>query len=65
MFTLFLPFVAQYRSIEIASLMIDHLTPELILEFLQHLESERNNSPITRNQRLAAIKSLARMIRFM
>ena len=33
------------------------LKPEAILDFLDHLERDRNNSPSTRNQRLAAIKS--------
>ena len=64
-YTLFLPFAANYRSIKIASLAVDHLTSELILDFLDYLESERKNSAKTRNQRLASIKSLARMIRFM
>jgi len=64
-FGLFLPFAANYRSIKIASLAVDHLTSELILDFLDYLESERKNSAKTRNQRLASIKSLARMIRFM
>ena len=64
-YTLFLPFAANYRSIKIASLAVDHLTSELILAFLDYLESARNNSAKTRNLRLAAIKSLAKMIRFM
>ena len=63
-YTLFLPFAANYRSIKIASLAVDHLTSELILDFLDYLESDRNNSAKTRNLRLAAIKSLAKMIRF-
>jgi len=33
------------------------LGPEAILDFLDHLERDRKNSPSTRNQRLAAIKS--------
>ena len=64
-FSIFLPFVAKYRSIKIASLKIDHLSSDLILAFLDYLESDRNNSARTRNHRLAAIKSLAKMIRFM
>lgn len=63
-FKLFLPFAASHYGIQVASLSINHLTPELILSFLDHLESERNNSAKTRNHRLAAIKSLAKMIRF-
>jgi integrase/recombinase XerD len=64
-FSLFLPFAAQYLSIKIDSLRIDHLSADLILAFLDYLESDRNNIARTRNHRLAAIKSLAKMIRFM
>jgi len=42
-----------------------HLSSDLILAFLDYLESDRNNVTSTRNHRLAAIKSLAKMIRFM
>ena len=64
-FKLFLPFAAQYHRVKIKSLTLDHLTGTLILDFLDHLESKRGNQASTRNQRLAAIKSLAKMIRFM
>jgi len=64
-FKLFLPFAAQYHGVKIKSLHLDHLTSDLILDFLAHLQSKRGNLPATRNQRLAAIKSLAKMIRFM
>jgi len=45
--------------------MLDHLTPDMVLAFLADLEKNRQNAPVTRNHRLAAIKSLAKMIRFM
>ena len=64
-YELFLPFAAQYHSVKIKSLKIDHLTIDLILDFLDHLQTQRGNTVSTRNQRLAAIKSMARMIRFM
>jgi len=38
-------------------LSVEDLDRELILAFLDHLESERGNSIRTRNARLAAIKS--------
>jgi integrase/recombinase XerD len=63
-FRLFLPFAAQYHGIKIESLMLDHLSGELILSFLDDLEGNRKNTAKTRNQRLAAIKSMAKMIRF-
>lgn len=64
-FTLFLPFAVQHLSIKIQSLRIDHLTPDLILAFLDYLESDRKNTARTRNLRLATLKSLAKMILFM
>jgi len=64
-FTLLLPFAARHFSIKIESLRVKHLSSDLILAFLDYLESDRNNVTSTRNHRLAAIKSLAKMIRFM
>jgi len=64
-FSLFLHFMAGYHSIKIKSLKIEHLTVDAVLAFLQHLEKNRRNSVQTRNNRLAVIKSLAKMIRFM
>lgn len=63
-FKLFVPFAATYHHIKIRSLRIEHLSSELILAFLNGLERERNNLPKTRNQRLAALKSFAKMLRF-
>lgn len=63
-FKLFLPFTAQYHGIKINSLRVEHLSSELILAFLNALEKERKNLPKTRNQRLAALKSFAKMLRF-
>lgn len=65
MLSLFLPFAADYHSIKIDSLKPEHLSSELILAFLNWLESDRHNTSRTRNQRLAVLKSLAKMIRFM
>jgi len=64
-FTLFIPFAANRLKIKTGSLMLDHLTPDMVLSFLVDLEQKRQNAPVTRNHRLAAIKSLAKMIRFM
>jgi integrase/recombinase XerD len=64
-FSLFLPFGAQYLSIKIDSIKLDHLSVHLILAFLDELERQRQNTARTRNQRLTALKSLAKMIRFM
>jgi site-specific recombinase XerD len=64
-FTLFLPFAAQHRSCAIGALKVEHLTAELILDFLDYLETARNNKAVTRNLRLAAFKSLAKMLRIL
>ncbi len=64
-YTLLLPYAANYHGIKVASLKIGHLSNALILDFLDYLEKERNNKTVTRNQRLAAIKAMAKMIRLM
>jgi integrase/recombinase XerD len=64
-FKLFLPYAANYHGVKISSLQIAHLSVEVILDFLDNLETQRHNSAKTRNSRLAALKSLAKMIRFM
>ena len=64
-FSLFLPFASKTLGRDINSLEIGHLSTQLILDFLDHLESGRNNSARTRGHRLAVFKSLARMIRFL
>jgi site-specific recombinase XerD len=47
-----------------SSLTIEQLDEKLILEFLMHLQVERNNGPRTRNARLAAIKSFMRFLQY-
>lgn len=64
-FKLFLPFAANHYRIKIRSLRLEHISSELILNFLDDLQHQRNNLAKTRNQRLAALKSFAKMIRFM
>jgi len=64
-FRLFLPFAAKHLSIKIESLRVENLSTFLILTFLNKLESRRHNKAQPRNHRLAALKSLAKMIRFM
>jgi len=64
-FSILLPFAAKYHGIKIDSLRLDHLSCDLILSFLNFLESDRNNGARTRNHRLAVIKSFAKMIRFL
>ena len=63
-FRLFLPFAATFYNIKIRSLRVEHLSSELIISFLENLQRERKNLVKTRNQRLAALKSFAKMLRF-
>ncbi|MEE9502123.1 MAG: tyrosine-type recombinase/integrase [Candidatus Aminicenantaceae bacterium] len=64
-FRLFLPFAASFYKIKVKSLRVEHLSTDLVIAFLENLENERKNVAKTRNQRLAALKSFAKMIRFM
>lgn len=58
---LLLPFVSAKRG-PIDQMVVDDLTPDIIREFLGHLECDRRCSGNTRNQRLSTIHSLARFI---
>ncbi len=64
-FKLFLPFAAKYHGIKLKSLRVEHISSDLIFAFLRELQVERKNITNTRNQRLAAIKSFLKMVRFM
>ena len=57
-----LPFAARHAKKQIDRLHIEDLTPERVRAFLQDLEERRQCSVATRNQRLAAIHSLAHFI---
>ena len=62
MLTLLLPFVTDKLSKSVDRLTIDDLSPEVVRQFLTHLEQQRACSVATRNQRLSSIHSLARFI---
>jgi site-specific recombinase XerD len=59
-FCLFLPFVAAHRKTDVDKLVIDDLSPKIVLEFLSYLEQTRSCSIATRNQRLATLHAFAR-----
>lgn len=63
--SLFLKFSSAHREKPVKELQVEELTFDMIYAFLNHLEDDRNNSARTRNNRLAALKSLARMIRLL
>ncbi len=57
-FRLLLCFSEQHTGKQPCKLQIEDLDAPLITVFLDHLEHDRNNSPRTRNARLAAIHSM-------
>lgn len=59
-FCLFLPFVADRHKTVVDKLVIDDLSPNIVLDFLLHLERARSCSVTTRNQRLATLHAFAR-----
>lgn len=52
-----LDYVKECRQIPLGSITFEHLTPDVVLSFLEHLESERGSSVTTRNTRFAAIRA--------
>jgi len=61
-FCLLLPFMARQARKTIDQLNVDDISPERLRLFLLDLEQTRHSSIMTRNQRLAAIHSLAQFI---
>ena len=55
---LLLVFIAADKRCKLTRLILGDLTFERVLAFLRHLEHDRGSSISTRNQRLAAIRSL-------
>ena len=58
----FLPFIASTAHRRIERLLVEDVSPAHTRSFLQDLEKTRGCGIATRNQRLAAIHSLARFI---
>src|SRR5437764_7894239 len=59
---LLLPFVAQQARKQIDQISVTDVSPDAVRLFLRHLEESRKCTVATRNQRLAAIRSLARFV---
>jgi site-specific recombinase XerD len=59
---LLLPFASQHGGGGIDRMTVEDLTPSIVRKFLDHLEHGRHCGGVTRNQRLASIRSLARFI---
>ena len=60
--TLLLPFLATKVGQTVERLTVEHLSADHVRLFLHHLEEQRNCAISTRNQRLAAIHSLAHFV---
>jgi site-specific recombinase XerD len=59
---LLLPFASKHGGHAIERMTVEDLTQSVIRKFLDHLERDRQCSGVTRNQRLATIRSLARFV---
>ena len=56
-FKLLFEFAGNKLNLSPSKLCLEHISAPLVLSFLENIEIFRNNSPVTRNSRLAAIKS--------
>lgn len=63
-FQLLFHFASQRLGVQPSELKLEQIDAQLILAFLESLETERGNSPSTRNNRLAAIKSFMRYVQY-
>ncbi len=63
-FQLLFTFAAKRLKVSPSALTLEQLDAGLISAFLEYLEDERDNAPVTRNVRLAAIKSFFRFLEY-
>jgi integrase/recombinase XerD len=61
-FQLLIGYAAKRLAVRPSEIQIEKLDAELILDFLDHIEADRANTPRTRNARLAAFKSFFRFL---
>jgi integrase/recombinase XerD len=61
---LFFEFAARQLKVRPSALTLEQLDAPMVLAFLAHLETQRRNSPATRNVRLAAIRTFIRFIEY-
>ena len=59
-FQLLFQFASQRHKVTPSELQLEQIDAPLVMDFLEHLEVARGNSPSSRNARLAAIKSFMR-----
>jgi integrase/recombinase XerD len=63
-FQLLFQFASDRLGVTPSALCVEQLDAPLVMDFLQSLETERHNSPRTRNLRLVAIKSFMRFLEY-
>jgi integrase/recombinase XerD len=63
-FQLLVTYAAKRLRLRPSAIEIEQLDGELILDFLDHIETDRSNTSRTRNARLAAIKSFFRFLEY-
>jgi integrase/recombinase XerD len=63
-FQLLFQFASARLQLTPSALSLEQLDAPLIMEFLHYLETERHNSPRTRNARLVAIKSFMHFLEY-
>lgn len=61
-FQLLFTFASRKLGVRPSALHLEQLDAPLVLEFLEHLQTDRRNSPRTRNARLTAIKSFMHFV---
>jgi integrase/recombinase XerD len=61
-FQLLFEFASKRLRVTPSALALEQLDAPLIMDFLADLETERHNSPRTRNLRLVAVKSFMRFL---
>jgi site-specific recombinase XerD len=61
-FQLLFQFASARFKVTPSKLQLEQIDAALVMDFLAHIESERGNSPRTRNARLAAIKTFMRFV---
>ncbi len=63
-FILFLTFMRDSKKIPANKLLLEAITKEVVIEFLDWIETERNCGTATRNVRLAALHSFFRFLQY-
>lgn len=63
-FQLLTTFAARQLETQPSKLTIEDLNVSLVVDFLNHLETQRGNSPRTRNARIAAVKAFFRFLEY-